>query len=499
MTIADVTAAAELFGQQEYTRGTTDGSSAQAVADQAALAAANASIAALQAQLASGPKQLDVNALVAGGSGTVTIPPGFYRIKAPLRPGPGVKRLIGWGVVLDGSRTLTGWTAQQGGVWYLDGQLPGAYTDAGAGHGEDGSGVQQWREQMWADGVYLRRVMNLNQLVPGTFFQDYTANRIWVADDPTKHMVEVATAPQGLVLGTAGQAAEGMRVQRCANASQSGAVSVERADCHLLEVDSWWNHGRGTTLNNADRTVVTGGTDGENDQLGMAKYRCNGAIVEGRRFLRNNLHGLYQILDWESGGLKWSRCTNGQTNNCQSIGNRGIGMWFDIGNDGEVINRAQIVGNSADGFRNEIGRNSKIVDSLVAGNCLEQLTARGASPVLLQGGEVNVHDCDGANEISGCRIIATLNGIVVQARPRTLDGVSLISTAVTVRGNNVTVTKGLTGTGTLGAGDVSKAVFTDNTYKVDSLTSPRFSVKGSNVPFAQWKQQMEPTATATNA
>jgi hypothetical protein len=498
MSIGDVTAAAELFGQQEYTRGSADATVMQAQADQALLAAANASIAQLQAQLAAGPKTLDVNALVQSGSGTVVIPPGFYRVRLALKPGPGVKRIVGYGAVIDGSRALTGWTAQQGGVWYLDGQLPGAYNDPGAGHGEDGSGVQQWREQMWADGVYFRRVMALNQVVPGTFFQDYVANRIWVADDPTKHVFEMATSSQGLVLGTAGQTAEGLRVQRCANASQTGAVSVERSDCHLIEVDSWWNHGRGTTLNNSDRTVVEGGTDGENDQLGMAKYRCNGAIVKGRRFLRNNLHGQYQILDWESGGFKWSRCTNGQTIDCVAQDNRGIGMWFDIANDGEVIGRAKITGNSADGFRNEIGRNSKIVDSLVAGNCLEQTTAKGASPVLLQGGEVNVHDCDGSNEISGCRIIATLNGIVVQARNRTLDGAPLTVTAVSVHDNLVTLTKGLTGTGTTGAGDVSKSTFANNVYKVDSVTAARFSMKGASVPFAQWKQQMEPTAMATN-
>ena len=308
-----------------------------------------------------GSGQADLNALLANGSGTVVLPSGTFRVTAPPIVGGGVTEIIGDDTVVDGAVVLdAGWAPQGGGRWALDGWLPEPYTDPGqpekpSGLTGNNAEVCQCCEDMWADGAPLKRVMHLGELVPGTFFQDYRANRIWVADDPTANAMEMAVARYGFLLNAPGVTVRGLMVQRCANKSQTGAFTAN-SDATLVDVDTRWNHARGLTLNYATTaTLVQGGTDLENGQLGMARYGCRGDVVEGRQFLRNNPDAKYRILDWESGGFKWARCTGGHTNDCTAVGNRGVCMWHDSGNTDETISRPKIFGTQPTEFGSRSG------------------------------------------------------------------------------------------------------------------------------------------------
>ncbi len=62
----------------------------------------------------------------------------------------------------------------------------------------------QYPEDVYRDDVLLRRAISASAVVPGTFYFDYVADRIYVGDDPNGHKLEGAAteyAFEGAVQG----------------------------------------------------------------------------------------------------------------------------------------------------------------------------------------------------------------------------------------------------------------------------------------------------------
>lgn len=295
------------------------------------------------------------------------------------------QKLVGQtGTVLDGSVLLTAWTVHSAGVWRKDGVLPAGYADDGGqceippGSSLDPAlaGACYKREQVFRDGVHLTRVMRLVDVGPGKFYQDFTANRVYVGDDPTGHELRMSraryliqSADSAYPNALSGCALSNLTIRRFASVSQKGAVTLAGPGWVVSNCVVTQNHAIGLHLANADNAWIHHNTFAANGQLGMGHNSSDNTIVEDNKFYGNNTDS-YWAADWESGGYKCTYSLNNVFRRNQVHNNIGVGAWWDIDNRDADVYDNDIWDNQADGIRYEISYGAKIHDNWITGNGL---------------------------------------------------------------------------------------------------------------------------------
>lgn len=426
----------------------------------------------------------------AASNATICFGPGTYRLTAPMVPKTGQK-LIGSGAILDGAVVLSGW-AQSGSSWYISGALPAAYT--GVGQCEDNTNNPcLLGEQVFRDGAHLSRVMSVASVVPGTFYEDYTTNRVYVGDNPNGHTLEMSKTAAAVSSTATGVTVKGFTIQHFASAGQSGALVAGGASWNISDVTSQWNHALGIYLSSSDNTVVTNNHILNNGQLGMGQYNSHLVTVSNNEFANNNTDGFW-IADWESGGYKATKSSVTMSNN-NVHDNKGVGIWFDVDCKDDTISNNTITNNAADGIRFEISYNGIISNNTVVGNGLG--LGRGGGTSIYSSAGINVNTSSTV-DIYGNTVTDNLNGIGLQERNRG-SGMYGLWTLVnnTVHDNTITQKIGTAyGEGATGLvqniGDTSYFTskgnsFTSNHYTLDSLTAKRFAWNNTYMDKSGWQ------------
>lgn len=304
--------------------------------------------------------------------------------------------------ILDGSTLITGWTLHTTGIWKKTGVLPAPYlgTWGGTTFSNDGgqseipygdttrpdlAGACYPREQMWRDGVHLTRVMRLQDLtipvvagddVALRFYQDFTANVIYVNADPSGHEMRMSTARYLLQAADSGYpnalancALMNVTVRRFASKSQLGAVTLAGSGWEVSNCTFTGNHAIGLHLANADNAWIHGNRFHLNGQLGMGHNSSDNTRVEDNEFYANNTDS-YWAADWESGGYKCTFSLNNAFRRNKVWNNVGVGAWWDIDNRDAVVELNDIWDNQADGIRYEISYGAQIRNNWITGNGL---------------------------------------------------------------------------------------------------------------------------------
>ena len=126
-----------------------------------------------------------VNAAPVGA--TFFFEPGIYR-GVSITPKTGQTFIGAEGAILNGSAVLTNFT-QQGNFWTIGGQ-----TQQGVRHATDaGDGVSMrpgYPETVFINDTPLKPVDALPKVVPGAFYFDYAADKIYIAENPRGQKVE---------------------------------------------------------------------------------------------------------------------------------------------------------------------------------------------------------------------------------------------------------------------------------------------------------------------
>src|SRR5690606_5122418 len=122
--------------------------------------------------------------------------------------------------ILSGAKVLTGWT-EDSGVWYVDGQTQGLST-----HGQCQVGFPRCDhpEELFIDDVRMKHVDTLGEVTTGTWHFDYTANRIYIGDDPTGVTVETSVVEYAIQSDADDVVVKGLTIEKFANPAQHGAV-----------------------------------------------------------------------------------------------------------------------------------------------------------------------------------------------------------------------------------------------------------------------------------
>ncbi|HET9607199.1 MAG TPA: right-handed parallel beta-helix repeat-containing protein [Nitrospira sp.] len=405
---------------------------------------------------------------------------GVYRLARPLTP-KDRQRLVGEpGAILSGAQVVTGWT-QIDGAWRATGYLP---SDPFV-HGEcmDGYRGCGYAEAVFYDNRQLWRVDTQDELAPNRFFEDYDANAIWIADDPSERTVEVARTETALIGESKDVLVEGLIIEKFANPAQRGAVQAQGPGWRIQNNDVRLNHGHGVYTDSTGGEIV-GNRLHHNGQLGLGGDGDYVAVTSNE-IDHNNTAG-FDIL-WEAGGMKWFNSTGLKVSHNNVHHNTGPGLWTDINNIHTTYERNNVYNNTNHGIYHELSYHAIIRNNRIVYN-------EGAEP-LSGWGDAGIRVSASRDvEVYGNVLIGNTNAIMlIQQRrndspseygPHELDN-------IIIRDNDITMTDNLTGM-VNDNGDDSlyrrNIRFSNNTYRLANEDGRYFAWAGDNVTRTTWTQ-----------
>ena len=427
----------------------------------------------------------------------ICLAPGIFRVARTVRPKASQTLRGSNNTVLAGDVPLERWN-REGAIWAARGYLPADYEKAGQCE-DTVSNPCQVAEDLFLDGRPVRRVMEKSAVDATTFYADYSANVVYLGQDPEGRAATLARTRTAVTSDAPGVVIEHLTVRGFANLAQQGAVVVGGKDWTVRDSVITANHGVGVMIAQADKAHVTGNTITENGQLGLGQYRSQGGRIENNRIVRNNTAGFWRA-DWEAGGIKVTRSSSTISNNDVS-NNLGVGVWIDLAGDGVAIADNKIGGNAACGIRYEISRNGRIVGNRVTGNGLA--LKRGAGTGLLTGAGITVNTSSDVT-IQNNAVDGNLNGIGVQSRSRG-NGPwgKYVLEKVVVEGNVINLSAPTTSTtGYVESGaprrepDLGGVRFQGNRYILDDADAHKFNFNGGTLDFKSWQNAGNDTTGA---
>jgi hypothetical protein len=265
---------------------------------------------------------------------TLCVHPGVYRITIPLNPKNNQSLMAtGSGTVLNGSKLITGFVPS-GSSFVARGFLP-KRAEPDANCVVSGCRIEQ---DVFFDGAPLRRVLSLRDLAPGTFFEDFPRDLIYLRDDPTGHEVEQAYAPRIVQSSNSGVTVDGFIIEKAAVPAQFGAIDAEYSSGRGWFIENnevRYNHGAGITAypstETAGGSTIAANYVHHNGQEGVEACGSN-MVVRDNEIAVNNTAGFDPF--WEAGGSKFG-CSppeimhlTVQRNHVHD--NSGNGIWCDI-------------------------------------------------------------------------------------------------------------------------------------------------------------------------
>ncbi len=228
-------------------------------------------------------------------------------------------------------------------------------------------------EQVFVKGYALRLVPEKDKLTRGTFWIDTVGKRLWAQSsedvDLTGKSAIVEASVRPLLWNGEGAFVhlKGLRFRYAANSAQRGAAifsgrGAVLEDCVFERANSIGAQFR------AEDIVVRRCSFLENGQLGFSANRAHRLLLSGILVRGNNVKGFSR--DWEAGGNKLVYCRGVVIERSTFTGNRGSGIWFDIGNEDNTVRNCLIENNEDGGIFYEISYGLHAHDNVITGNGL---------------------------------------------------------------------------------------------------------------------------------
>jgi hypothetical protein len=309
--------------------------------------------------------QAKINANPAGT--TFCLQAGTHRITASsgLTPLAGdVFTGVGTAAVVDGAKVVNGW-ALSGSDWVAPGFLPSSTPPAAAC--ETTSPLCGQPQDVFLDGVWLQPVSSRTALAPGKVFRDYTANRIYVRDDPTGRLVEQSWATHLFTGSAPNVQIRNLTLQHAASPPNVGALDPSSGGTGwvLDHNDVRWNHGYGTGPGGASygqtlALTITANHVHHNGQDGTGADG-NGNLVQGNEVDHNSFAGYDD--GWDAGN-KFGHAGSLVVTGNYFHDERGPAIWCDINCNGVTIDH-NYVSNSQRGIMFEISCSASIHDNTI--------------------------------------------------------------------------------------------------------------------------------------
>jgi parallel beta-helix repeat protein len=350
-----------------------------------------------------------VNAATIGA--TFYFETGIYR-GVSLTPKHGQTFIGAEGAILNGSALLTGFT-HQGNLWVIGGQTQqgGVHPNAEYQAGFDRAGYPQ---TVFVDNTPLKPVDALSKVVPGTFYFDYAADKIYIADNPIGHTIEAGKLADAFHGSATNVTVQNLVIEKYDPTIQNGAIQGGQG---------WTIQDNEVRLNYAvgiigrDGSKLIGNYVHDNGQMGLGGSGDN-ILVQGNEIAKN---GYWSGIDvnWEAGGFKFANTDNLVVRGNYSHDNNGSGMWTDIDNIHTLYEDNVVAHNTGAGISHEISYDAIIRNNTLIGN------GAGDTRSWWWGNEIQIQNSQNV-DVYGNRVDMTGggNGIVLiqQNRPVKIPG-----------------------------------------------------------------------------
>ena len=307
------------------------------------------------------PCSVSLQSLVdrAGAGSVVKVPPCIYReavtVRKPLtlvaEPGAEIRGSDIWS---------TGWT-RSGELWQHP--KPVSFTKA---HGQCRNGTQRClrREQAFYDGKPLLLVET--DPTPGQF--SLASGILTIADDPSGHVLEVATRQRWIEIQADGVTIQGFTMRHCVNDSQSGCINVDHnSGVTVLENTLSEAHGGVVGFRLASNLKLLRNDISYGDQEGVSMGRVTDSLIQGNRIHHNNSRNDFSTT-WEAGGLKSGKNERVVFDGNDVYMNRGPGIWCDVDCRDVTYSNNRVHDNETEGIQYEISHGARIYGNVVWNN-----------------------------------------------------------------------------------------------------------------------------------
>ncbi len=225
-------------------------------------------------------------------------------------------------------------------------------------------------DMVFVDGLPLRQVGTVADVVPGTFLVDYDSKRIYIGNNPQGRLVEASAYKRGLRVSANETVIRGLGFMHYASGRFEGALQFDASKNVTVENNTFaWSASKGLTMHGGDGAVVRGNTFLNNGQMGYGSWRYDNVIVERNRFAGNNQEGfkLHGSVT-EPAGAKLTVGKNWIIRDNLFENNKATGLWLDISNHNTNIVRNRVMNNLSYGIYYEISGSAIIGSNLVVGN-----------------------------------------------------------------------------------------------------------------------------------
>lgn len=426
---------------------------------------------------------------------TFTLAPGVYRMQIVV-PKAGDVFSGESGAILDGAELIdpSSWHQISPSVWLA--QASGITQQASyRGVCDSTHPACMYPEDLFFDSKPLTRVASGSLVVPGTWYLDYSTEKIYVGSDPDGHVTELSTLGAAF-WGDAGNVTiRGLVIEKYACIAGKGAVNaMDSLYGYGPAADNWkvdsneimLNHGVGVRVNSG--MVVTNNKIHDNGQMGIAG-NGNQILVQNSEVYKNNYAGY--AFDWEAGGIKFATyATNVTIDGNYVHDNMGPGIHADISCDYVTIKNNHTARNIGSGIHYEISYNG-----VVSGNTVEDDGSSPQGTSFWYGSGILISNSSNV-QVYGNTVTDCSNGIGGTQADRGTDPKT--GTVYTLQNlyvhNNVITQKTGYAAGIVKASVFDDSVYTswgnhyqDNTYYLSDPSYPYFYWLDQNWTYAQWQ------------
>jgi Right handed beta helix region len=358
--------------------------------------------------------------------------------------------------------------------------------------------IARHTEMVFVNGVPLTQVMSVSQMLPGTFYQDESANflHIWPAAGTNMQTAVVEAAKRTKTLNITGRSnvvIRGLVLRHAANCiNTSGATVTSGSNILFDQVQANWNNWGGLSISGASNFTVQNSIASHNGGVGFQTTRSQNALYNFNETDYNNWRGAQAAFyDWGMGGFKLFQTRNVTVQNHYSYNNQAQGLWFDTDNKNMTVTNATLVGSEQAGLqieRNEgpiTVQNSLLASSGTGVNILTSQKVTLKNNTFYNNGATNKYQAQ-------IYLAGQKNGITISDY-QTGQSYNLTTTGLVLSGNTIVAAasgQGVFGTYLSGAdwSDFANTLNASNNSWYDSTTSNSFKVvNGKLVNLTGWQ------------
>ena len=224
-------------------------------------------------------------------------------------------------------------------------------------------------EQVFVQGYPLHQVLRRSELGRGSFWVDDDHQRLyaWSAGNEDLNGLEVEASVRPVIWQCTGKYVQvrGIRFRDAANMAQSAAAQFNGRGDVIEDCLFEDTNGAGAGFYGSRQTVRRC-TFQDNGQLGFSVVHAQDLLMSECLVRNNNTKNFAR--GWEAGGDKLVLSRRVTIEKSRFVGNRGIGIWFDAGNEDCTVRNCLIADNEDTGIFYEISFGLHAHDNVVIGN-----------------------------------------------------------------------------------------------------------------------------------